>query len=333
MNAALTWARLSYRQQRWELILVAIGVAVAAGAQLWFASQVEAATAAAAPCLSAMEVGTVQSSCLAILNQFQGLTGFADNVLLLSFGASFGIGVLLGAPLVAREIDGGTAQLAWSIGRSRTWWLLRRIAFIALFVVIGLGILAVTSELLASALAPDRNLGSNFIWFGRRGWLIVARGIGALMLGMLVGTLIGRVLPAILASALVIAIAFTGLSIAQDRWQESLVQTRDSSAGASVSDDGALVIGSGLRLPDGEVVTWAELGERGMDATYIDEQGRMYASEQDMRDGNVLGTEVTFSIPGSRYGEVVAVVGAGSLGLGLAALALTVIVVRRRRPV
>ncbi len=49
---------------------------------------------------------------------------------------------------------------------------------------------------------------------------IVARGVGALMLGTLVGALIGRVLPAILAAALVMALAFTGLSFAQDRWLE-----------------------------------------------------------------------------------------------------------------
>ncbi len=116
--------------------------------------------------------------------------------------------MLLGAPLVAREIDGGTAQLAWSIGRSRTWWLLRRIAFIALIVALLLATLAVASEVLATMLAPDRNLSADFVWFGRRGWLIVARGMGALILGMLVGAAIGRVLPAILAAALVTALVF-----------------------------------------------------------------------------------------------------------------------------
>lgn len=330
MTGALTWGRLSFRQQRWELILVALGVAAAAIAMLWFAGQVEAATVAAAPCLSAMEAGPVDSSCVATLNSYYELTGFANNLLLLSFGAPFGIGVLLGAPLVAREIDGGTAQLAWSIGRSRTWWLLRRIAFIALFVVVGLGLLAVTSELLASALAPDRTLGSDFVWFGRRGWLIVARGVGALMLGMLVGAVIGRVLPAILAAALIMAVAFTGLSFAQDRWQEGVAQTRTN---INATDDGALTVGSGLRLTDGEIVSWEELGNRGVDAMYLDETGRMYASEQDMRDGNALGTEVVFAIPGSQYAQVAAVVGAGSLALGLVALALTGLVVRRRRPV
>ncbi|HEX7067060.1 MAG TPA: hypothetical protein VF295_02580, partial [Candidatus Limnocylindria bacterium] len=173
MTAALTWARLSYRQQRWELILVAVGVAAAAGAMLWFSQQLTGMVAANPACLPP-GLAELPASCSQVLQSYYETTAFADNLLLLSFAAPFGMGVLLGAPLVAREIDSGTAQLAWSLGRSRIGWLLRRIAFIALIVVVLLAVLAFTSELLAAALAPDRDLALDFTWFGRRGWLIVA---------------------------------------------------------------------------------------------------------------------------------------------------------------
>jgi hypothetical protein len=154
------------------------------------------------------------------------------------------------------------------------------------------------------------------------------------MLGMLVGALIGRVLPAILAAALVMALAFTGLSFAQDRWLEQQAETsRLDQSGLAGFDYGALVLNTGLELTSGEVLTWQELQERGLDVQYIDEAGRLFASEQDMEDGNVLGYDVEFSIPGSRYPEVAAVVGAASIGLGLVALGLTAVVVSRRRPV
>jgi hypothetical protein len=334
MNAALTWARVSYRQQRWELLLVAVGVAATAIAMLWFGSQVDAARSAAAPCLSALEGGVAQPSCQGLLDAYYSTTGFADNLLLLAFGAPFGMGVLLGAPLVAREVDGGTAQLAWSIGRSRTWWLLRRIAFIALFVVLLLGVLAAASELLAAALAPERDLAADFTWFGRRGWLIVARGVGALMLGMLVGAVIGRVLPAILAAILAVAVVFTGLSIAQDRWMEGQAEIHRSAGfeAESVADPGALFVGMGLETVEGEVLTWSEQQARGIYAQYIDEQGRSFASEADMRAGRVLGYDVAFSIPGQRYGEVVLIVGGASAALALIALLATAFVVSRRRP-
>jgi ABC-type transport system involved in multi-copper enzyme maturation permease subunit len=332
MTGALTWARLGFRQQRWELILVALGVAAVAIGMLWFASQLTGMRAASPDCVPPAAAGP---ACQAALNAYSQAEGLALNLLLLSFGAPFGIGVLLGAPLIAREIDGGTAQLAWSIGRSRTWWLLRRIAFVTLFAVLALGILAITSEILAAALAPERNLASDFAWFGRRGWLIVARGVGALMLGMLVGALIGRVLPAILAAGLVLALAFTGLSVAQDRWLESLAQTSrmNYNDANSTRDPGALVLNTGVELASGEILTWPELEGRGLEITYIDEQGWLYASEQDMQEGNVLGYDVEFAIPGPRYGDVLAVVGAASIGVGLVALGLTAVVVHQRRPV
>jgi hypothetical protein len=154
------------------------------------------------------------------------------------------------------------------------------------------------------------------------------------MLGMFVGALIGRVLPSILAAALVMALAFTGLSFAQDRWQETLVEIhRMNYVDPSASlDSGALVTNTGLELSGGEVVTWPELNERGLEVTYVDEQGRLFGSEQDMQDGNVLGYDVEFAIPGSRYAAVVGVVGAASVGVGLVALGLTAVVVSRRRP-
>lgn len=340
MSGALTWARLSYRQQRWELILVAVGVALAAIGMLWFASLIGGMRAASPDCLGApMDQGFLDDgppvACQAILTAYYEATGMGESLLSLSFGAPFGMGVLLGAPLVAREIDGGTAQLAWSIGPSRTWWLARRIAFVVLFVVVLLGLLAVTSEILAAAIAPERNLSADFAWFGRRGWLIVARGVGALMLGMLVGAVVGRVLPSILVAILVTVAVLVGMTFAQDRWLEGQAAVHRSNVlqQGSGDDSGALYLAAGVQLPSGEVLRWEQLHERGIDAQYLDEQGRMFASEEDMRAGRSLGYDVTFLIPGSRYGEVVLVVGAASVALGLVALLGTAFVVSRRRPV
>jgi hypothetical protein len=336
MTAALTWARLSYRQQRWELILVALGVALAAGLMWWFAQQMGGLVAANPDCLPPGQE-FVPQSCQPALDAYYTLSGFADNLLLLSFAAPFGMGVLLGAPLVAREIDAGTAQLAWSLGRSRWSWLIRRIAFVALFAVVCLALLAVTSELLATALAPDRDLSRDFIWFGRRGWLIVARGIAALAVGMLVGAVIGRVLPAILAAGIVIALVFTGQSLVMDQWhhREAVVQ-RLNQAGmesGATFDQGALYVDSGIELVDGEVVSYAELNQRGIAGQYIDEQGRTYTSEAALAAGDFIGYDAQLVIHGQRYPELVAREGAVSGGLGAIALGLAALVVRRRRPV
>jgi ABC-type transport system involved in multi-copper enzyme maturation permease subunit len=334
VTAALTWARLSYRQQRWELILIVIGVAAVAGAMLWFSQQLTGMVAASPDCLPPA-IDELPASCSQLLQAYYETSAFADNLLLLSFAAPFGMGVLLGAPLVAREIDSGTAQLAWSLGRSRIGWLLRRIAFIALAAVVLLAVLAYTSELLAAAMAPDRNLSQDFTWFGRRGWLIVARGLGALMLGMAVGALIGRVLPAILAAGLVIAVAFTGISLAMDEWHHREAVPQRFMAAPNEPGDfdmGALAVDYGIQLRDGELVSYGDLYRRGVTTQISDEQGRSYASEADYEAGNFIGYDVQMVIPGERYPELVAREGAVVGALALLALGLTAAIVRRRRP-
>jgi hypothetical protein len=339
VSGALTWARLSFRQQRWELILVGVGVAGVAIAMLWFASQLDGMRAASPDCLGGLiDRGffsdSTPASCQAILTAYYDTASFADTLLYASFAAPFGIGILLGAPLVAREIDGGTAQLAWSIGHSRTSWLLRRIGFIALFVVVVLGVLAIASEILAAAMAPDRTLGADFTWFGRRGWLIVARGAGALVLGILVGALIGRVLPAILATAIVVVLAFTGLSLAMDRWNEADALVRrfyvgDRPVEFSLAD---LAVEYGIVTPDAGFMSYGELNDQGV-STFISENGVTYASEADYHANRPLGEEAQRFIPGARYPEIAARDATLAGGLGLAALGGTILVVGRRRPV
>ncbi|HET7684943.1 MAG TPA: hypothetical protein VFM19_00875 [Candidatus Limnocylindria bacterium] len=330
MTGALTWARLSFRQQRWELILVAVGTAIVAGVMVWFASALTAMIAANPTCIPTGDAGP-SAACAAVVEEYYGMQGWADQLLAFSFAAPFGMGVVLGAPLVAREIEGGTAQLAWTLSRSRVGWLLRRIAFAAVVVAVLLGVLAVTSEMLAAALLPDRDLGHDFQWAGRRGWLIVARGMGALGIGLLVGAAIGRVLPAILASAVVIGLAFTGLSLLHDRWLSGEALIWDQAT--QILEPGSMYLASGIRTPDGAVHTWSEAQARGVAIEYIDEQGRGYASEADMTAGRVAGTDIAFVIPGSRYPEVIAREAAMAGAAGLAALGLSALVVRRRRPV
>ncbi len=330
MRAVLAWARVSYRQQRWELILVVLGTALTAAAMLWFAAELRGLATAHPGCLDGSASG-----CEAIADRVDDLQTMGARLLILSFAAPFGMGVLLGAPLVAREIDGRTAQLAWTLSRSRTGWLLRRIAFMVLLTVVLLGALAITSEILAAALQPGADMGHDFTWIGRRGWLIVARGLGALMIGLLVGSLIGRVLPAILATALVVALTFTGASLLQDRWLAGEAQVARFGVDGPVQGlpAGSLVLDTGLQTPDGTSYTWQEAQDRGFAVTVIDEQGRQYASDADMRAGRVLGVDIEFFVQGTRYPEVVTRAAVVALGIGAAALLLAILVVRRRRPV
>ena len=338
MTNALTWARLSYRQQRWELLLVALGVAGTTAAMLWFASSLDGMRAASPECLAGVDdfaggESGPPAACEAVLSAYYDAYNWGTNLVNLAWLAPFGMGVILGAPLVAREIEGRTAQLAWSLSRSRVGWLLRRIAFVSLFGLALLAVLAVSSELLTAAMFPEKTLGEDFIYFGRRGLPVVARGVGAIMLGVLVGALIGRVLPAILAAALVIGLAFIGLTLAEDRWNliESTMQ-RFSPETANAADMAALGVSYGMETADGEFITYSEAYERGMNPNFADEHGGWYASEEDLEAGRLLGYDARLTIPGERYPDIVLRHSALVVSLGILALGLAAFVVVRRRP-
>lgn len=344
MTGALTWVRLSYRQQKWELLLVVLGVVGVVAAMLYFVSTLNGMRAASPECLAGIAGGYVgaerepAAACQAIASEYFQAEGTASTLLFIAWAAPFALGVIFGAPLVAREIDGGTAQLAWSLSRSRVGWLIRRTASIAVIVLVLLALLAITSELLAAAIFPDRPLGQDFTWFGRRGVLVVARGVGALALGVLVGAVIGRVLPAILAAAVVIGVTFTGVSFALDQWNraEATVERRflEAEAGApSELELTALPVAYGIETSDGEFMSYDEASERGLERDYRDEDGAVYESEADLEAGRSIGHDAFLIIPGERYPELVLRDSAIAVLLGAAALGAAGTVVTRRRPV
>jgi hypothetical protein len=338
MTGALTWARLSFRQQRWELILVLLGVAATAVGMLYFASTLDGMRAASPECLASvgnfLDTEGPPLACQATLTAYYEAEGMATNFVNLGWAAPFGMGVILGAPLVAREIDGGTAQLAWSLSPSRVGWLLRRIAFVTLLGLGLLAVLALTSGMLTEAIFPDRTLSEDFAFFGRRDLPIVARGVGAIMIGVLVGAVIGRVLPAILASALVIGLVFVGVTLAEDRWnQAEAVMQRFSPEFANAQFDvGALPVSYGLETADGEFLPYDQAYARGLNPNFADEDGGWYASEEDLEAGRLIGYDAQLMIPGERYPELVLRHSALVVGLGILALGLAAIVVVRRRP-
>jgi ABC-type transport system involved in multi-copper enzyme maturation permease subunit len=336
MTGALTWARLSFRQQRWELILVALGVAATAAAMVYFASALDGMRAASPDCIGVLDPNLVTEAgppvaCQAILTAYNDAQNWGSQLVNLAWAAPFGMGVLLGAPLVAREIDGGTAQLAWSLSRSRVSWLLRRIAFVTLFGLALLALLAVLSNVLTAAMMPGLKLGEDFTYFGRRDLPVVARGFGAIMLGVLVGALIGRVLPAILASALVIGVAFAGVSLGMDQWNRSMA-TLVPRYNMVEQDSAALGVEYGIQTADGQFMSYDEAYASGLTLNLGDENGKWYASEEDFKAGRSVGQDTMLVIAGEWYPALMLRDSAAAVVLGLVALAGTALVVTRRRP-
>ncbi len=179
--------------------------------------------------------------------------------------------LFLGAPLVAREIETGTARFAWAQGAGRTRWLLASVVPVALLLmVIAAGLrLEYQWWLRPLAAAPD------WFWLGRlfalsplpfAGWTLLG-----LSLGVLLGAAIRRTVPAMAAT---LVGGLPGMYVAL-RWQRGyLTPLRQAAAHPTFSSRGGYgysvplrsragqrpdILSSALGWPDGRLLTSAQL--------------------------------------------------------------------------
>jgi len=124
------------------------------------------------------------------------------------------IGALVGAPLVARELETGTFRLSWTQGCGRTRWLLSRLSLLAVAVTGGAAAVSVLFSWYyqpmlrlgqASRLAPQI--------FDLSGVAFAGWTLAAFAISVFAGALIRRMIPAIVAalaawSGLLVAVVF-----------------------------------------------------------------------------------------------------------------------------
>jgi hypothetical protein len=330
VTGALTWARLSFAQQRWEIVLLGLGVVVAIGLMAWMTSQLLGITAAYPECdffLNEDQVA-LPAGCELASQSFFGSYGNAEIFLRNGWLFGFGVGLIVGIPLVARDIENGTAHLAWTLGRSRTRWLLGRIAFGVLVVVVLLAGLAVMTDVLGAAMQPNDDLSRSFHFEGNRGVIIVARGILALGIGVLVGAVIGRQLPALLLGLIVTGLLYAAVTFTVGRWNETeAIETwYDRDLGTP------LFVGSGVKLASGDRVSMMEFYGNGSEA-FQSEDGQLYASAADAEaERDPIGQEYILVIPGERYPEIMARSSLVTAGAGVLCMFGAGLVTSRRRP-
>ncbi|QFR02722.1 ABC transporter permease [Streptomyces phaeolivaceus] len=113
----------------------------------------------------------------------------------------YGVAAWAGAALIGRELERGTAQLAWTQSVTPTRWLTAKLALPAVALVLGTTVLVL---LYRSAWAADRSiLGDEWYYpdpMVNRGPLLVAYALCALAVGALAGLALKRALPALAVS-------------------------------------------------------------------------------------------------------------------------------------
>jgi putative exporter of polyketide antibiotics len=311
---------LAWRLHRWEIGAVAVAASLLSAGALWVASelgrllaQCRAAKELVAPCGSLTEMGIVyqaetQTLMYIVINGMIALPYFA--------------GVVLGAPLVSRELEHRTAQLGWPLAQSRARWLWFRLLPIALIGLVLLAIPAMAGEVLQRTLHPLIDPGASFEHYGSRGPLLALRFLPVVAVAALVGTLLGRQLPSVLVAAVVAGAMAFGLGLSARLWVEPDVQ-QDVEVYMPLETQGNLYVTTRYRDRDGTWMTDEEAFER---MSWDPESGEPEPDPAEMPQ------PVLFMISRERYGDVVLRESVAFVGAGLALSGLLLIAVRRRRP-
>ncbi|HUQ79277.1 MAG TPA: hypothetical protein VM427_10470 [Patescibacteria group bacterium] len=304
----LNATRLTYRINRFEvramLTATAASVAVTAIVMSWIRSS------GYAQCLGDVQMSTV---CFEQEDIRRWATRVAGMSLQLAGAFPLLAGLLLGVPLISRELDKGTARLAWSLAPSRGRWYVQRVMPILLLV----GLTALTIGLLAEQLTalfnPGIDLSNSFVTFRGRGVLLATSAMLVGSVGVAVGAVIGRQIP-----TLVLALLLGGLTLLAIGEVDRKVLA--SEAVPLIGENyytHDLTMGEGrFQLPDGRLVTWDEL----------------VVIEPSAMNGEFNHPFIEFGIPRNRYQEIVAREGVVQVVLSLGFLAVGAVVVGRRRP-
>lgn len=200
----LSSARITLKQYRFE-----VGAAALAAVLLGFAALIVTyrlgSIAMPAGCFEAWLAGpggNFSPECERATDLWSSINANEANFV---FGAMlilpFLVGLIGGIPIVARELEAGTAQTAWSVTPSRTRWLTRQV-----LPVLGLLGLATVFAAAAGSMLQSTQTGTVVEHLILQGPIVVARALAAFGIGLLVGAVVGRSLPAFLIGMVLCAV-------------------------------------------------------------------------------------------------------------------------------
>lgn len=309
--------RLAFAMQRLELLLFLAAAILLVVASLLIAWQTTEVRAGFVACMQRLGPGANCSPSSPSLNDFSLWVGFAR---LGAFLTPFALGLILGVPVVAREVEARTASIAWTLSRSRLRWLVQRVAPLVVVVVLVAALVGVASEFVTRT-NPFADYASNpgFADYTSRGVLLPVRALAVLSLAIAVGAMVPRQLAALLLAAGVTLALFVGLTLGMDAWMTA-------EATPIVMDQVQL---GGPRIFDvayrddatGEVISMNDFYNRYGDVALPD-------GEQDPKGF----TQVAIGIPGDQYATWVLRESAFLGALALISSAVALSVVNRRRP-
>jgi hypothetical protein len=302
---------LTFRIHRFEMTVVVVATAmslfVSAAVVTWLTSSGYKA------CLSEGGSMTFSSVCQSSVGLWMDRIARMSITIVPIF--PFVAGLLVGTPLVARELEGGTARLAWSLVPSRLRWFVQRVVPALGLVAVAAFVIGITADALFRALHPTLDLDQSFVGFRGRGVLVSVEALVVASIALAFGSILGRTVP-----TFVLALILAGaIGVATDK-----VETETLMNEALISSDfqwtgGDLYLESRFRLADGRIVTWQEL--------YV---LRPEIETQGMTEE--MGRDVVLYIPGTRYHDIERREALVFVAIAALFAAIATVAVMRRRP-
>lgn len=269
-------------------------------------------------------LGAGRDAAVTAFNEINGSD--ANSVMLAMAVIPLLIGMVLGVGVVAPEIEAGTAPTGWVLARSRARWLRGRMLPSLGAALVALGLLAAASEVLWLAREPYLpNPWLNFDDASLHGPILVAKGLAAYGVGLAAGALLGRNLPAVILATAVVWLGLAGTgNVARSLWVQAEAHNHTAVMdpnGNVLAFPGGVISGNVWRTADGRTVSNA-------DAYAMVPAGE---PDPDLWVSAHLALVYT-GVPGDLFPAWDAAESAGYAAVGLLAVGLAFLVVRRRRP-
>ena len=227
-------------------------------------------------------------------------------------------GLLAGGPIVARELETGTARLAWSLAPSRLRWLAQRAIPILAMVLVAALAIGATGDALIHLVAPNVDVDQSFAGFRARGVLVGAEALLVASVALAFGAMLGRAVPTLVLSLILVG----GLGLAVDKVERELLTNEAVIEPVATYQytDANLIVDNRLQFPDGSILSWEQAF-----ATHPELQNGW-----DETAGGPQG--VVLFVPGSRYHDVERREALALVAIAAAFLVLAAVAVLRRRP-
>jgi hypothetical protein len=333
--------RLTLQQHRFEVlasVVLCLGVAIAVVIEALRLNSVMVPAGCDLTAYSGPD-SSVSAACREASTAWMSIRdGFEMNLLApLPQVMLFVVGLLLGAPLVAREIENGTAPLSWALAGSRRRWLAPRMLTMVALIVPLMLVVGLASDFLVSATSRGLNPWADFNSFTSRDVLLVFWGIAAFAGTVALGTLLGRTLPAILLAMVVCLFVRGSWDAVMNRTvlpplSQALSAPAEIESGLTGNVDWSSLVVYQDMYKDG--VPWSGDVNAWFEAHMVNttDANGIVTSTWPTMDPRKIPYSVFFGIPGNCYWPIVAlesgILLAGSMFCGAVALFW----VGRRRP-